>query len=124
MRRATFRIDAVPPSLNQWSRQARMAAHRLKTEYGHWVAVAVHQARRRGTWDGQPFPQARCVLRYHFASAARRDPDNYAGKFLLDALVAGGVLQDDDWAHCTLVLERGATARPPWVEVVVEEVSE
>lgn len=121
MRRATFRVEAVPPSLNVWSRTARLAAHRLKTEYGHWVAVAVHQASQRGDWDGKPFHRARCVLRYHFPDARRRDADNYSGKFLLDGLVAEGVLLDDDWAHLTLVLERGPTSRPGWVEVVVEE---
>lgn len=121
MRRATFRIEAIPPSLNQWARWDRMAAHRAKTEYGHYVALAVRQARHRGTWDGRPFDRARCVLRYHFPDARRRDADNYAGKFLLDGLVAEGVLADDDWTHLTLVLERGTMSRPPWVEVVVEE---
>ena len=123
-RMATFRVEAIPPSLNQWSRQARIAAHRLKVDYGHYVALAVRQARRRGTWDGERFERARCVLRYHFPTAGRRDPDNYAGKFLLDGLVAEGVLADDDWSHLVLVLERGRTARPGWVEIVVEEIRE
>ena len=61
------------------------------------------------------------VVRYHFRDHGRRDPDNYTPKFLLDALVHGGVLTDDDFGHIALVLERGPDARPEWVEVVVEE---
>ena len=122
-RRATFRVDAIPLSLNEWSRRRPAYIARLKADYATEVWAAVLAARQHGTWDGQRFHQAECVVRYHFPDGQRRDPDNYTPKFLLDALVAAGVLTDDDFTHLDLRIQRGADARPPWVEVVVEEMS-
>lgn len=121
MRKAVFRVEAVPPSLNSWSRRRPQAVAALKRDYAHWVAVGIAQARHRGGWDGSRFERARVVVRYHFRDHGRRDPDNYTPKFLLDAMVSAGVLADDDFDHVALVLERGPDARPEWVEVLVSE---
>jgi Holliday junction resolvase RusA-like endonuclease len=43
------------------------------------------------------FEKATVKISYYHATKRRRDPsDNYAPKFLMDALVKGGVLTDDN----------------------------
>jgi len=41
VRKAIFRVEAVPPSLNAWSRRRPQAVAALKREYGRWVAVGI-----------------------------------------------------------------------------------
>lgn len=54
-------------------------------------------------------PYARAVVKisYYFKSQGRRDPDNYAGKMILDPLVKEGVLVDDSFDNIELVLRKG-----------------
>lgn len=123
MRRATFRIDGVPPSLNTWRGGDWRRQHGLRAAARRAVREAVILARAMGTWDGQPFLRARVTWVYHFTARTHRtDPTNRVPKWFEDALVAAGVLTDDDFAHVELVLRRGADAPAAWTEVVVEEV--
>lgn len=111
-RRATFRIEAIHPSLNEWSRQHPHKVARMKQEFGWFVRAAVQNAITRRTWDGQVFDHARLTVRYHFPTRQRRDPDNHSPKFAADALINLGVLRDDDFDHIALQIERGDVARP------------
>jgi hypothetical protein len=123
MRRATFRIDGVPPSLNTWRGGDWRRQHGLRDAARRAVREAVILARATGAWDGRPFAQARVTWVYHFTARTHRtDPTNRVPKFYEDALVAAGVLADDDFRHVELVLRRGANAPAAWTEVVVEEV--
>lgn len=45
----------------------------------------------------RPFNKAIVHITYHFDDNRRRDPDNYAGKFILDGLVLAGVIKDDSF---------------------------
>ena len=122
-RRATFRVEAIHPSLNTWSRGNPFKVAGLKKAHDHIAQAAIHQAKVHGAWDGQPFERARVTVRYHFPTAVRHDPDNGAPKFFLDALVAGQVLTDDDFAHVPeLTITSGERAKPGWTELIVEEV--
>ena len=123
-RRATFRLEAIHPSLNTWTRQHPMKVARMKQEYGWFVRVAVQNAIAHQTWDGRMFDRARLTVRYHFPNNNRRDADNYASKFFNDGLVTLGVLRDDDFDHLELHIERGENAKPGWTELIVEEVAE
>ena len=123
-RQATFRIEAIHPSLNEWSRQNPFKVAEIKKQYALITGFAVGQAKIRGTWDGRTFERARLTVRYHFPNNNRRDADNYASKFFNDSLVALGVLRDDDFDHLELHIERGENAKPGWTELIVEEVGE
>lgn len=120
MRTATFRVQAVHPSLNTWSRQHPMVVAKLKAAFTDVILAAVWEARQAKTWDGRVFRRAVVTYRMHFASNRRVDPDNVTPKFFQDLLVDTGVLEDDDFAHVELRLERGKKARPPWTEIRVE----
>lgn len=123
-RRATFRVEAIHPSLNVWSRQHPQKVARMKQEFGWFVRAAVQNAIVSGTWDGQIFDRAVVHIIHHFGDRRRHDPSNYTPKFLEDPLVVLGVLRDDDFRHITLSLEEGTVAKPPWTEVVITEDGE
>ena len=61
----------------------------------------------------EPFHRADVHLRFHFPTAHRRDPDNYAGgsKPLIDALVYWGLIEDDSFDHISLTLSQGEPDR-------------
>lgn len=121
-RTATFRIEAVHPSLNVWSRSNPFKVATLKKAHARFVFAAVHAAKMHGHWDGHPFQKALVTVRYHFPTRARHDPDNATPKFYLDQLVASGVLADDDFTHLpVLTIVGGSVANPGWTEIVVEE---
>ncbi len=82
-------IPELPPSLNEWSRQ-------------HWTVRDREVARLSGdlTRLRQAFripmvEMPRVQLIYYFATRRHRDPDNYAGKFILDGLRHAGIIADD-----------------------------
>ena len=124
MRTAHFRIEAIHPSLNTWSRLHPHKVARMKLDYGWFVRAAVQQAIARQTWDGKIFERAILRVIHHFDSNRRHDPSNYAPKFWEDPLVALGVLRDDDFAHIALRIEQGPNAKPAWTEIIIEEVTE
>lgn len=71
----------------------------------------------------KPFERAVVTLVYHFPNNRRRDPDNYSGKFILDALVREGVLLDDSFDCVVLHLEKGDVRKNnPCVEISVAEI--
>ena len=90
----TFVIDTVLPGANDVLRIHQQAYSRLKRDYGMLVRVAIRRARlRRMEW-------AHVTFRWREKPAPkrqRRDPDNirFGAKFILDALVAEGILGDD-----------------------------
>lgn len=83
-------IPELPPSLNEWSRR-------------HWTvrAEAVETltdelAKLRMAFRIPKVELPRVQLVYYFATRRHRDPDNYAGKFLLDGLRHAGIIADDN----------------------------
>lgn len=44
-----------------------------------------------------PFDQATVILHYHFKTKTRRDPDNYSGKMIMDALKENAFITDDSF---------------------------
>jgi crossover junction endodeoxyribonuclease RusA len=44
-----------------------------------------------------PLQEATILLHYHFKTKARRDPDNYSGKMILDGLKNNGFISDDSF---------------------------
>lgn len=69
----------------------------------------------------KPYPKATVFLTYYFPDAIRRDPDNYAGKMILDGLVSGGVIVDDSFNCIRLVLDGQIDRENPRTEIKVTE---
>ena len=83
-------VPEIPPSLNDWKAWHHMKQHGYKQElYKHIgdLAMAFKLPRLK---------YAIVTITYFFPTRKRRDIiDNYAPKFLMDALVHGGLLEDD-----------------------------
>lgn len=71
---------------------------------------------------GESFEKAKVTITYFFADGRRRDPDNYAGKLILDGLTKAGVIQDDDFDHIVLEIRKGGVDKKnPRTEVEITE---
>jgi hypothetical protein len=85
-----LQVPFVPPSLNEWKNWHWGKQGRYKKDLYQAVrmlALAVKLPK---------YEQATVQIVYYHATNRRRDPaDNWAPKFLMDALVRGGILVDD-----------------------------
>lgn len=109
-------LRGIPPSLNRYAgRENAQEYRKAKKEWSETVAWLVKGRMK------QPFDRAVVRITYYFPDRRRHDPDNYAGKFLLDGLVQGGVLVDDSFQHITLDLRGEVDPEDPRTEILVEE---
>ncbi len=79
------------PSLNEWTRGNPKMIGRLKKSWEQWFEGHLLECN---------FPELRsnqvyCFIAYFFADNSPRDYDNYAPKFLMDALKKYGAIRDD-----------------------------
>ncbi len=86
-----MQIPFVPPSLNIWKNWHWTKQNRYKHDLydAIWKLATAMKLPK--------FERATVQIIYYHATNRRRDPaDNYAPKFLMDALVRGGILVDDN----------------------------
>ena len=112
-------LPGVPPSLNKFAGRENSWAYRKEkkqwTETVMWIA---NQQRRTET----PPDFAEVEIVYYFPTRGRHDPDNYAGKFLLDGLTKARLIKDDDFKHIALTVRGGyAGKHKPRTEIFVTE---
>lgn len=70
----------------------------------------------------EPIRTARVEISYYFPTGHRHDPDNYAGKMILDGLVEAGILEDDSFNHIELTVRKaGVDKRRPRTVIKIEE---
>ena len=112
-------IDGIPPSNNKYmGKTYHFEQYQEKKREWHLRVKAAIKERLK-----TPFDKAVVKLTYHFRDRIRRDPDNYSGKFILDALVKEGIIKDDSFNCVTLILEQGEpNSKRPNVEVEVVEL--
>ena len=119
-RGARYVLDGIPPSNNKYA--GRENSWEYRSDKNHWetyVAMVTMNKRPR-----QPLKSAIVILTYHFPTKGRRDPDNNAGKFILDGLRLGGVLADDSFDCITLLLRKGEVSKKPTTEILVLSTEE
>jgi len=86
-----IQIPHVPPSLNVWKNWHWSKQNKYKQELTDAIQGLVWAMRL------PKFTRATVQIIYYFGVSRRRDPqDNFAPKFLMDALVRAGVLEDDN----------------------------
>lgn len=110
-------IDKIPPSLNKFAGRENgweyRNAKKAWKELVHMMCLAQRPQ--------QPYAFALVRLEYFFPDRRRRDPDNYAGKMVLDGLTAAGVIVDDDFSHINLTLHGRVDRDRPRLEIYVTE---
>lgn len=83
-------VPHVPPSLNVWSRKHWRVRHKQVEEMTE-VMRLLKAARKIPRYE-----RVEVQLVYYFRDGRKRDPDNYAGKFILDGLKKSGIIADDN----------------------------
>ena len=118
MRYVKVTLDGIPPSINLFAGKENGWRYRnAKAEWTnlvHWECKKIRLPK--------PFEKATVTITYYFPDNRRRDPDNYAGKFLLDGLTKGGVIKDDDFKHINLTVSGDIDKKNPHTEIMVVEV--
>lgn len=114
-------VPAIPPSNNKFIGNSHSHwLYKKPKEEWHWMIRAA--LTRTADKPKAPIKRATVTLRYFFKDRRRRDPDNYSGKFILDALVREGVLVDDSFENIRLVLIAEVDRKNPRTEIYVDEV--
>jgi len=116
-------LKGVPPSLNKFA--GRENSREYRAEKKQWTDAVQWYVKKVKDRPAAPFQKAKVFILYYFPTAARHDPDNYSGKFLLDGLTQAKVIRDDSFGCITLHLD-GAVDRknPRTVITVVEDTSD
>jgi crossover junction endodeoxyribonuclease RusA len=114
-----FIIPMIPPSDNQFKGRQNVWEYReLKKQ---WLDTVMMLCRPK---PQKPISKAEVTLTYFFKTKRRHDPDNYAGKFILDGLVEGGILADDSFDNVDLRLRGRYDPKNPRTEITIQEVVE
>lgn len=120
MKALRITLRGVPPSLNRFA--GRENSWEYRNEKRMWTESVVWLVRSGSLAPKEPYKRAAVEILYYFPTAARHDPDNYAGKFLLDGLTAAGVIEDDSFAHITLAVAGAVDRKEPRTVITVKEV--
>ena len=112
-------VNEIPSSNNKYLGRGRKGnQYEYQAEKKLWAWLILEAAKgQRQAFDGK------CIvsIKYFFPTRARRDPDNYSGKFILDGLVGCGILSDDSFNHVRLVLDGDYDKKNPRTEITVRE---
>lgn len=113
-------VPDVPPSNNKFiGRNVRWKYQAAKKEWKARIAAYA------GAKPPMPLERATVSIFYHFGDRRRRDPDNYSGKFILDALTALGYIADDSFTNVRLVLaceveDTALVDKRKWTSITVQ----
>ena len=117
-RRYNYIISEIPPSNNNFiGRNARWQYQDEKKRWADLIALFCTPKPQ------EPIPCARITLTYYFGDRRRHDPDNYAGKMILDGLVKAGIILDDSFGCVQLQLDGCYDKNHPRVEITVEDLT-
>lgn len=108
-------IQAIPPSLNRFAgRRNEWEYRKVKAEWKDMVYLKAKKERL------VCLDKAVVTICYYFPTKARHDPDNYAGKVILDGLTAAGVIRDDSFDCIELRLCGGHDKANPRTEIEIQ----
>lgn len=111
-------IHNIPPSNNKFLGKTTHYGEyqKVKREW-HWFIKAAITEKPK-----EPYKKAIVEITYFFKDNRDRDPDNYSGKFILDALVKEGIIIDDNFKVISLWLYGKVDRENPRTEINIQEV--
>ena len=115
-------LRGCPPSLNQFAGRENSWEYRKAKSY--WTQLVWAACRASKDRPAAPYKKADVEIMYYFPTRGRHDPDNYAGKFLLDGLTKAGVIADDSFGHVQLHLAGDVDKRQPRTVITIREVGD
>ena len=90
MKAIKITIPEIPPSNNKYmGRNKKWEYQTVKKQWDMLMRANMHD------FPKEALSNAEVHIHYVFGDRKRRDPDNYAGKMILDPLVKYGIIQDD-----------------------------
>ena len=107
-------IDRIPPSLNKFA--GRKNDREYQTLKRAWKELVYYTCKQQRY---ETLKNAIVTITYYFPTRARHDPDNYAGKLIMDGLTAAGVIEDDSFDCIELRLRGGYDKMNPRTEIEV-----
>lgn len=123
MYKETFVIPSVPPSNNQnQGHSGKGGMYRYQQIKKLWADGMAWEA--YGRKPKEPLKQAAVTISYYFKDNRRRDPDNYSGKMILDALVKNGIIADDSAQNIIAVPFFGKDKNYIRTEITVKETDD
>ena len=127
MNKNHFVIEYRLPGLNEYTQENRTHAQegaKVKRETENIITTFIMIAKRRGTLKPTPAP-VRVNIEWH-ESTRKRDPDNivFAKKFILDALVKCGIIQNDTQKYIRGFREEIINDTSDFVRVELEAVDD
>lgn len=115
-------VADTPPSNNLFlGNSHNFNVYRREKERWQWK---IKMAIGKNNTLKAPLERAEVCITYFFPDKRRRDPDNYSGKFILDALVREGVLVDDSFDNIRLSLAAELDRDFPRTEIRLMWVAE
>lgn len=119
MQEIKITVNDIPPSYNHFLGNSRNfnIYRKLKEEWYWLIKSSIGREK-----PPKPFKTSEITICYYFKDRRRHDPDNYSGKFILDALVREGVIEDDSFKNVKLVLVGDYDKENPRTEVTICEI--
>ena len=111
-----FIIPSIPPSYNQYA--GRNNSWDYRNTKKEWTDLVFYCCKPK---PPKPLSNATITLTYYFESKRRHDPDNYAGKMILDGLTRAGIITDDSFDCIELVLKGNYDKNNPRTEIEIKE---
>jgi crossover junction endodeoxyribonuclease RusA len=120
VKRMKITINEIPPSNNKYLGNSHsFREYSKEKDRWHWLVKAAIKVRPK-----KPYAGAVVKITYFFRDKKRRDPDNYSGKFILDALVKERIIIDDNFDVISLVLNNGGVDKTnPRTVIEIEEAN-
>ncbi|HHY95886.1 MAG TPA: RusA family crossover junction endodeoxyribonuclease, partial [Firmicutes bacterium] len=116
-----YAVPGTPDTLNRMISPGKGRFQAVRDQAEYW-AEGVWLAARTSGRPREPLRKAHVELAYWFPDNHRRDPDNYAGKHILDGLRKAGVLADDTFEVVELAIKKaGVDPENPRVEITVRD---
>lgn len=109
-------IPQIPPSLNKFAGRNNVWAYRKAKEEWKQSVCLLARCIKHTTYE-----KAIVTITYYFPTKARHDPDNYAGKVILDGLTEAGIIADDSFACIELRLRGDYDKVNPRTEIEIVE---
>lgn len=110
-------INEIPKSDNHFKGRENHWEYRSEkkrwNEMVHWICVTEKFKPIEG--------KAVVTIKYFWRTKARRDPDNYSGKFIMDGIVSAGLIKDDSFQCIKLVLDAEFGADKERTEITIEK---
>lgn len=97
-------IPDYPPRLKEYNKTmfSPKLGYNTKMRWHHYMSCALHELRVKGAHEFATMVIV--AITYHY-NGERYDVDNYAIKFINDAIKFSGLIVDDDHSHLALLID-------------------